>query len=226
MKYTLLVLILSAHQVFPQTVFEVREFKKGIYANATEFLENSPSISLEGIEVSSAWKYLAENLVVVEERFNETLKRKIDVYKGDNFKMSSKELINKENGKKIKNKNYWGFSDGTGIYINSKSHSSAWDYVGLSFIGRYSFFRQTGSPIFLINDPHHDYFTVDEYVIDSNTGETIRLTKKRVLKRVLVDDPDISAQLKDGRCGKSTFQDCISAYNLTHWKDIKVLQGD
>ena len=204
-----------------QSIFLTSDFQKGIYANAKEFLTNSPSISLEGITIKSTNKYLATNLIVTQSEWDDRLKRDIELFKGDVFTLEVKELFYDSTNKKVKRKDYWGFCDGQRVYINSREHIKSWHYVGLYFLGRYSYFKQTGTPTMLSNDRHNNYFAMDEYVVDSNTGKIIRLSR-RELKKILVNAPLIQYKLNNGRYGRNPYQRCISEYNQAHQKDIKI----
>jgi len=196
--------------------------KQGIYANFNEFKNNNPSIAFPA------------NYQIVEsvEKYGGAL------YGGGKHTVY-KLTVNK---KPVKDKQeIYGFCDGNFIYVNpempdmSKKKTT---FDKLTSVGRYCTYKsiktnvkpygvrllQANSKV-ISNSLGPAYSSgkivlLNEYVLDINTGDVLRLSKNAV-EDYLATDPELSASFKAEKKPRQVLESYIIQYAKKHPEEIK-----
>lgn len=189
-------------------------YSKGVYLSFEEFINNLPSGPtdfkiLEGSELTVARsKNTSESMVSGSRQI-------ISLYclkdaKGKNFKGF---------------RDFWGFSDGYHVYVNSTTHIKADHFVRVQEIGTICYFLQIGSdsglkPIFddtrgLANQFYPSaepkIYNLEQFVIERESGKISKLTKEKLLQ-IVSPYPDL-VQLTNQLHKREIFVDMIRLYN-------------
>lgn len=202
-------LLLSSYPAISQET----SLKEGIYKSIDEFRNNAPSVSLDGVRIKNSVKLLANGPEKYESDWDNELKRNVQRYTSIVTEIEVKVLFDIAKGKKIKNRDFWGFSDGEHIYINSRSHIKEWHYTPLLLRGKLLYFIQTGYPTSVKYAQQNNYFILEEYIIAPHSGKVMRLTKTKLMELVQ-DNPKVFKLVKEEKYNlKHRFEDYIKLYN-------------
>ena len=207
----LVVVLISADEI---DLFAQQSYKRGVYLSVEEFLNNEPSGPtdfniIEGSELTVARSKNTSELTVSGSRQLISLYRLKDA-KGKNFKGF---------------RDFWGFSDGYYVYVNSATHIKADHFVRVQETGAICYFLQMGNdsglkPILedtrgLANQfyPRVEpvIYNLEQFVIERKSGEISKLTKEKLLQ-IVSPYPDL-VQLADQRHKREIFVDLIRLYN-------------
>lgn len=208
-----LLLILIIHKTgHCQTIFTADKLTTGIYKDFNEFISNKPSISLNEI-------FIDENEIDLYYDIRGFL-----IYEAKNIKLKTYRLKDISTKKKIETKNYWGFSDGVNVYINSYSHIPKHFFVKINLIGRYCYFLQEGeSSNYGSSTTGPSYPTAAEYIINVNNGIIYKLDKN-LLKVIIQKDQELLNEFNnDPDLKRKLLMDYIDKYNKRHMDQIKAL---
>lgn len=194
---------------------EVQTFERGIYLSFEDFLNNSPTMK-------DSFQIDEENEIAIGR-----IRNKSDRIVSGNQQMISIYRLKDKNGRRIKGyKDFWGFSDGNDVYINSATHTKADYFVKLQLIGAICYFFQLGNESGLKKQQYYDpgdirnlypsiepkLYYLDQYVINMKNGQINKLTKELLLRLVSpYADLVASANTLDKR---DIFIDVIRFYNF------------
>ena len=213
-------IVISSQYGFSQDILATKELKKGIYQNFNEFRLNSPSIPLD----ESLIEIKAEEKVLIETYTG------FIVYETKEITIQTYRFKDKQTQKRINTKKFWGYCDGSNVYINSYTHIPAQYFVQLLIIGRYCYFIQPGDKVDASGQISHigSYNLTSEYIININTGKIFKLDRQ-LLKEILQRDPELLEELKNDKESKNTLisrrrllMDYIDSYNKKHMDEIKI----
>jgi len=173
------------------TVYDTHQYKKGIYKTFQEFRANTPSIT--------------GNLVVK----NKTPAAQVYLLSAPN------ELrIVDSTGKEQKVKNFWGYSDGTTIYIKDNGLNKL-EEIGYYCIYRISAItsvpvnRATGGMVFENTPPP----AADKRVLNLVTGDVYDLTLFNLRRYILPQDTALLREFNDDKQNKSRLVYYVQKFN-------------
>jgi len=179
------------HAQVGNTVYDTHQYKKGIYKTFQEFRANTPSVT--------------GNIVVK----NKTPAAQIYLLSSPN------ELrIIDSTGQEQKVKKYWGFSDGTSIYIKDNGLNR------LEEIGYYCLYRfhaiTSGTPnkgtegMVFSNTPPQ---TADKRVLNIVTGDVYDLTLFNMRRYILPQDTALLREFNQDKLAKNKLVYYIQKFN-------------
>lgn len=200
---------------------DVQTFERGIYLSFEDYLNNSPSRK-------DFFQIYEENEMAIGR-----IRNKSDRIVSGTQQMISIYRLKDKDGKRFKGqKDFWGFSDGNNVYINSATHTKADHFVKLQLIGAICYFFQLGNESGLKKQQYYDpgdirnihpslepkLYYLDQYVINMKNGQIDRLTKE-ILLRLVSPYADLVATVNtlDKR---DIFIDVIRFYNLRMKSEI------
>ena len=191
---------------------ELYASERGIYLSFEEFLNNSPSrkdsfqIYEETILTIGRTSHISDNTV-------RGMRQTFFVYR-----------LMDENGKRIKRvRDFWGFSDGFRLYINS--NTKAGYFVKVQIIGPICYFFQAGNESGLKKVQYYDpgdirqfyrhpepkMYNLEQYILNMETGQINKLTKKLLLQ--IVRPHDDLVETVQTLHNEDYFMDIIVEYN-------------
>lgn len=212
-QLTIVVLfLLSSNYLFAQEVFTC---KPGVYLTFDDFLNNSPSEEVEPFNVVTETEQTISRMRNTGHHAVKGIQETLSVYR-----------LRDKNEKKLKgSRDFWGFSDGYFIYINSTTHTKADHFVRVQIVGPICYFFQLGEESGLKKleyyDPadirqhypatHPKIYYLDQFVFDIKTGQMFKLTKERLLQ-IVSPYPDL-VEISKALNKKDVFIDIILMYN-------------
>ncbi len=213
------VLALLCQDAFSQAIYSATEFKKGIYRSFIEFVSNNPTVPFD-----------EEKMEFVEEG----QKQLVDditggpfILHGTQIKLSIYKLRYKGTKKAVNTKSFWGYCDGSKVFINSYTHIPKHYFVEVILIGRYCYFIQAGTVSDIqrantLTTPFNELKDVEEYIINLNNGKIFNLDET-LLKTILESDKELLDELNaDRRAKRKLLLDYIRKYNERHVDEIKM----
>lgn len=218
-----LFLLFSLAEAFGQTtppILQASKYTRGIYRSYVEFLKNAPSLTTDfTFKTNSTAKKVENNQAVYHLVMLDSAIRKRDL------------------------KKFWGFSDGTNVFINETAISGNLSFRKLQGIGRYCY-------LFASPPDNYQYNPMtgivgaaasnlprmidgdEPYVLNVNNGKFFLLNKK-TLMTVLEKDPALlqEYELDEKRRRERTYIEYIKRYNENHlheanlelWSDREVV---
>jgi len=123
--------------------------------------------------------------------------------------------------KKLKSDETWGYNDGSRVFVKRNKFNE------LVEKGRYCYFKERGTRLiyviagvpFMIVPIPTPY--EDELIINFNTGNRYRLTKKLMRQILETDDPELLEMFQQERGKSKKFYDYIVKYNGRNTAKIK-----
>jgi len=189
-------------------IFKVEKFKKGIYRNVDEFLNDAPSIHRE-------FKIIRRPPLHQEWLL------------GGEFSLSFEDsTLNRKLLKEI-----WGVSTGEKILINTSNYGSMLGFEELIGLGRYCYWKGKGTRINNMTSPNDAQpLSIESkyyeciYILNPNNGKIFELTDE-LMQVILTNDNELLQRFSDEKKKNNDFelhQSYIRQYNASHMGEIDV----